>query len=123
MGNLSPHFSRQEFACKDGCGYGQPHRELVQRLEALRTRLGGKPIVVVSGLRCPPRNSKVGGAVRSRHQSGEAADLVSGLVRPGTARAAGFTGIGVKDGWVIHVDVRDTKEVVQWTYSGSSSGG
>lgn len=116
MGNLSAHFSREEFACKDRCGYGQPHPRLVNRLEALRVRIGGKPIAIVSGLRCPPRNAAVSGASRSRHQSGEAADIPSGLVRPGTARAAGFRGIGVRDGWVVHVDVRRTKEVVQWTY-------
>lgn len=116
MGDLSKHFSRREFECRCGCGYGQPHPRLVNRLEALRTRIGGKPLAIVSGLRCPPHNRAVGGASRSRHQSGEAVDIPANLVRPGTARAAGFTGIGTKDGWVVHVDVRDTKEPVEWTY-------
>lgn len=116
MGDLSPHFSRAEFACKDGCGFGQPHPELVNRLEALRRALGGKPLRILSGLRCPPHNRAVGGASRSRHQSGEAADLVTGQVKERQARSAGFTGIGLKDGWVVHVDVRRTRDTVTWQY-------
>lgn len=116
MGNLSEHFSYAEFACRDRCGYGQPHPRLVTRLERLRKALGGKPLRIASGLRCPPHNDAVGGATRSRHCSGEAADLHSGQVREAQARAAGFTGIGIKDGWVTHVDVRRTQTVVTWQY-------
>lgn len=113
---LSEHFDWSEFDCRDGCGYGQPHPRLVTRLERLRDGIGGKPIVVVSGLRCPPRNAAVNGARRSRHQSGEAADIKPGLVRERDARRAGFTGIGLKGEWVVHVDVRRTSDVVVWHY-------
>lgn len=116
MARLSEHFDTREFACKCGCGYGQPHPELVTRLETLRRRLGGKPLVIVSGLRCPPHNRAVQGASRSRHQSGEGADLQEGKVSEADARAAGFTGIGRKGRWVTHVDVRQSKEAVVWDY-------
>jgi|SRR5687768_4259195 len=116
MGDLSAHYSRSEFACKDRCGYGQPHPQLVARLEKLRGLLGGKPLGLASGLRCPPHNTSVGGASRSRHCSGEAVDLHSGQVRESQARAAGFKGIGIKDGWVTHVDVRRTQSTVTWQY-------
>lgn len=117
MGNLSAHFDHQEFACKDRCGYGQPHPRLVARLETLRRQLGGKPIAIRSGLRCPPHNVAVGGASRSRHCSGEAVDLDSGQVTEAQARAAGFKGIGLSGKWVTHVDVRRSSEVVVWHYS------
>lgn len=111
-----PHFSLSEFDCRDRCGYGQPHHRLLDALERLRTGIGGKPIVIVSGLRCPPRNAAVGGALRSRHQAGEAADIRPGLVRRSDAISAGFTGIGMKGSWVTHVDVRRAREPVVWQY-------
>lgn len=116
MAGLSPHFDWSEFACKDGCNYGQPHPRLVTCLEELRRIIGGKPVVIVSGVRCPPRNHAVDGASRSRHQSGEAADIKPGLVTRSQAVRAGFTGIGTKGEWVIHVDVRRAREPVFWTY-------
>lgn len=116
MGDLSKHFSHSEFRCRCGCGYGQPHRRLVDALEKLRDVIGGKPLVIVSGLRCPPHNRAVDGALRSRHQSGEAADIPAGLVRRAQAERAGFTGIGLKGEWVTHVDVRISKAVVVWHY-------
>lgn len=78
--------------------------------------LGGKPLAIVSGVRCPPHNAAVDGARRSRHQSGEAADIRTGLVTVTMAKKAGFTGIGVKGRWVTHVDVRRVKEAQVWTY-------
>lgn len=117
MGDLSQHFSASEFECKDGCGYGQPHPLLIARLEKLREIIGGKPIRVVSGVRCPPRNAAVGGASRSRHQSCEAIDLSKGLVTEQQAVAAGFKGIGLSGPWVTHVDVRRSREAVTWRYS------
>lgn len=43
-------------------------------LDPLRERYG-KPIVVTSGYRCPKLNKAVGGAARSQHTKGEAADI------------------------------------------------
>lgn len=116
MGDLSKHFSQHEFACKDRCGYGQPHPELIARLERLRAITGGKPLDPISGLRCPPHNAAQGGSKRSRHCSGEAADLEYGRVKERDARAAGFTGIGLRGVYVVHVDVRRGRDVTVWTY-------
>ena len=116
MGDLSSHFDHSEFLCKDQCGYGQPHPRLVAVLEKLRAGTGGKSLVIVSGVRCPPRNVAVGGSPRSRHQSGEAADIPAGLVRERAAVDAGAMGIGLRDGWVTHVDVRRARRPVIWTY-------
>lgn len=116
MADLSQHFDSREFGCRDSCGYGQPHPRLIDALERLRARTGGKPLVIVSGLRCPVRNAAVGGATRSRHQSGEAADLQRGRVTRSDAISAGFTGIGMSGPWVTHVDVRKAREPVVWQY-------
>ena len=43
-------------------------------LDPLR-ELYGKPIVVTSGYRCPKLNRAVGGAARSQHTTGNAADI------------------------------------------------
>lgn len=45
-------------------------------LELIRTSLGGHPIKVTSGYRCPALNKAVGGAVASQHLKGEACDFV-----------------------------------------------
>ena len=50
MGNLSPHFSRSEFACRC-CGQLQLDTRLLQGLETLRT-LAGTAIVIHAGYRC-----------------------------------------------------------------------
>lgn len=115
MANISEHFTSEEFACRDGCGYGQPHRELIRKLERLRRKVG--PLVIVSGIRCPVRNTEVykGKITRSRHQSCEAVDLRPGVVRKAQAIDAGFTGIGMKGQWVTHVDVRNGPVTV-WDY-------
>jgi len=113
---LSPHFRRREFACRCGCGFDAVDMELVEGLEALRERIGGKPIIVASGCRCPKHNKEIGGAKRSKHMEGKAADIVVlGMSGPELARAARgvFNGIGVGVTF-IHVDVRD--RVARWRY-------
>jgi zinc D-Ala-D-Ala carboxypeptidase len=116
MSRLSPHFHSREFACKDGCGWLAVDPLLVVRLEQLRQRLG-RPITIVSGRRCPVHNRRVGGAERSRHVHGDAADIPASLmVTERQARDVGFTGIGKNSrGWVVHVDVRPGKVIV-WNY-------
>ena len=71
---LSEHFDSNEFACKDGCGANQVESKLVEILEGVRTHFG-KPVIVVSGRRCVKHNSKVGGASKSQHLLGTAADI------------------------------------------------
>jgi hypothetical protein len=104
VGDLSPHFSRWEFDCPH-CGFLEgPDRELLGVLENLRGVLG-RELVVVSGLRCPEYNARVGGIRSSQHLHGRAADIPRGLFRAVQARDAGAHGAGMRGGWVIHVDV------------------
>lgn len=79
MDNLSTNFRRAEFACKCGCGQDTVDAELLTVLQWLRDQ-AGRPVVVHSGNRCPAYNIHVGGATRSQHLRGRAADItVSGL--------------------------------------------
>lgn len=55
------------------------HRLINEVLEPARTQLGA-PIYVNSGYRCPELNRAVGGAARSYHLHGRAADLTTGTV-------------------------------------------
>lgn len=113
MGDLTKNFSRQEFACRCGCGYDDISLELVEGLQQLRD-LCDRTITVTSGCRCPAHNKRVGGVKNSQHLKGKAADIViSGLPPrkmaafaeqiPAFQRGAILT--YVKRGF-IHVDVR-----------------
>src|SRR3954470_19873679 len=115
MGDLSPHFSRSEFDCRDGTK-AHPDPELIRRLEALRHLCGDRPLRIVSGFRTVTYNRKVGGASNSQHLWNRAADIPPGYANLAQARAAGFTGIGyvgphVGASPVVHVDVRPTAAV------------
>ncbi len=90
------------------------HR-LAQALERLRELRGDRPLTIVSAYRSPSRNAAVGGAPRSRHLVGDAADIPRGYATTRQAAAAGFVGIGSQNGWAIHVDVRPGP-AARWTY-------
>jgi uncharacterized protein YcbK (DUF882 family) len=114
MGDLSPHFSRSEFACKH-CRVQVPiDPALVHVLEHIRG-ITGEPLQIVSGYRCLVRNREVGGAVTSQHLLGTAADIARGRATLDQAVAAGARGVGVKAGWAIHVDVRAGNRA-DWVY-------
>ena len=81
MGDLSKHFSRSEFACKDGCGRDTIDAETLRVLEALRQHFG-VPVKINSGYRCANRNKAVGGAAGSQHLYGRAADVTVEGVGP-----------------------------------------
>ena len=110
---LSRHFTSEEFRCRH-CGAVEVDAELVRRLELLRA-LVGRPLRIVSGFRCPTHNAAVGGARRSSHLAGEAADIEPGYATPAQARSVGFRGIGSRGAWAVHVDVR-SGAVAAWTY-------
>lgn len=81
MPDLTPHFTLAEFACKCLCG-GESKPEILanltrvaKMLEAVRVALGGVPITITSGYRCPKHNAHVGGAPQSQHLTGRAADI------------------------------------------------
>ena len=74
MGDISPNFSRYEFACRCGCGHNTIDAETLTVLETLRTHFG-EPVSVNSGNRCAKHNKAVGGASNSQHLYGRAADI------------------------------------------------
>lgn len=119
---LSPHFRLREFACKDGSVAILLDDGLVALLEILRERLGGKPMHIVSGYRSKSYNTKIGGAKKSRHTTGEAADVrVDGATPEQVALTAeallgkhgglGLYAYGADDkpGFV-HIDTREGKK-------------
>nr|VFK12065.1 MAG: Peptidase M15 [Candidatus Kentron sp. LPFa] len=87
--DLTPHFNLLEFvasstALKSGIDNTPPKR-VIKRLsrtaagmEEVRALLGGKPITITSGYRCPTLNSHpmIGGKRRSGHTLGECADFI-----------------------------------------------
>ncbi len=105
MGDLSRNFSRSEFACKDRCGRDYPTEALIALLQRARDDVG-KPLKVVSGIRCRPHNQMVGGSRQSQHIHGRAADVVAGYATVSMWASYGAVGIGVRRGHVVHVDVR-----------------
>ncbi len=71
---LSPHFWREEFACACGCGFDTVDCETLRICEEVR-KFTGKPVTVTSGCRCSEHNKAIGGAAKSKHVEGRAADL------------------------------------------------
>ena len=117
MGDLSKNFSRSEFACKgtNCCGHSAPVQpELISALQALRNQLN-LPLSITSGFRCNRHNESVGGAARSFHTLGMAADVAcpEEMTAEDLAQAAETIaafqqgGIGIYPSWV-HLDVRTT---------------
>jgi uncharacterized protein YcbK (DUF882 family) len=88
--------------------------DLERHLEELR-QLVGKPIVIVSGYRCPPHNANVHGAADSQHMYAAAADIKPGVATVDQAASVGFVGIGSLGHWAVHVDVRDGPSA-RWSY-------
>jgi uncharacterized protein YcbK (DUF882 family) len=112
MGDLSAHFSKNEFR-EHGSGLLiGPAPQLVQVLEWIRASTGGAPLRIISGYRSAAYNARVGGARNSQHIYGRAADIPSGRCTVAQALAAGAVGVGYdRDGWVVHVDVRPGRQV------------
>ncbi|WP_430010337.1 D-Ala-D-Ala carboxypeptidase family metallohydrolase [Methylophaga lonarensis] len=71
---LSANFWRSEFACKCGCGFDTVDAELIPVLQSVRDYFNS-PVTVTSGARCVDHNRRVGGAARSQHLFGRAADI------------------------------------------------
>lgn len=77
---VTEHFSVSEFACKDGSSYPVEWIEtrlhtLCEVLELVRAEFGAA-IRISSGYRTSAYNTKIGGALNSKHVRGEAADIV-----------------------------------------------
>lgn len=111
MSKLNEFFSREEFACKCGCGFDAVDVELLTVLTDVRLEFG--PVTITSGNRCVRHNAVVGGATDSMHTKGMAADFTT----PAPAKKVqGFLekkypnkyGVGRYTDRT-HVDVRPTK--------------
>lgn len=72
---LSRNFTLGEFASKDGDPIVKVHPAIIIALQALRDHLG-KPIHINSGYRSVAHNLAIGGASKSMHTHGMAADIV-----------------------------------------------
>lgn len=109
---ISKYFKRSEFSCRCGCGQDTVDAELLAILEDVREHFG-KPVIINSANRCPTHNKRVGGASKSVHLTGKAADIVVKGVAPDivhaylTAKYSGKYGIG-KYKTFTHVDSRST---------------
>jgi hypothetical protein len=64
----------KETACKCACGLNVTS-EFLFKLNEIRSAYG-KPIIVLSGARCQAHNKSIGGALKSAHIEGVAADLM-----------------------------------------------
>lgn len=98
-------------------------RRLMYKLEALRVKLGNRPITVNSGFRSIKHNHDVGGAADSMHMYGCAADLdVAGVANRTVyqkAETCGFSGLETYTEDHQHVDSRAELGRAWWWQSGT----
>lgn len=122
--SLSKNFKVKEFRCKDGSDEILISDELVNLLQNIRDFFG-KAVTITSAYRNAAYNKKVGGATKSQHILGTAADIkVTGVDPLVVARYAEMVlcekgGIGYyynKNNFT-HVDVRSKK--ARWKNGGS----
>ena len=127
---MTRHFKREEFDCHDGTQYPANWllnlKRLCNYLETIRKEIGDRPIKVISGYRTSGWNKKCGGAKRSYHLSGIAADIkakglssrklygiLDGLMHEGKIAQGG---LGLYR-WGVHYDTRGYKtdgSVARW---------
>jgi len=118
---LTKNFSKSEFDCNDGSempdSVFENVKQLAKELQVLRDFIG-KPIKINSGYRSPSYNRSIGGASRSQHLLGKAADIrvdgissrelrgiIEELIKDGRLN---FKGIGAYTNFT-HVDIREKK--------------
>lgn len=131
---LTENFTLEEFLCKcPRCKGKTPSKAIVANITALAKEIQKvrneikKPIIVLSGVRCPQHNKEVGGVPGSVHLTGSAGDLriggmtskqmfelMSGLrsseAKKGTKPVLNFTGVGFYPTQnFVHVDLGKTK--------------
>jgi uncharacterized protein YcbK (DUF882 family) len=114
----SKYFKTAETVCKCGCGTDvQPG--FLKRIDELREKVGHS-LRLNSAARCQAHNTKVGGAPKSQHLNGIAADVdtlsLTSSQRYGLLKAAlelGFC-VGVNAAF-LHIDIRSGEPIV-FTY-------
>src|SRR5574343_1126050 len=107
---MANYFTRDEFKCPH-CGENNISDEFIDRLDEVRHAYG-KPMVVLSGYRCPAHNASVGGVDGSAHTEGIAADIACSFARDRLALVEsainnGFGRIGIAKSF-IHLDISET---------------
>lgn len=117
MFKLSKNLTRSEFKCNCGkCDYDTIDAELVVVIQDLRDHFNA-PVKVTSGNRCPAYNMQIGGAEKSYHPRGRAADVQVAGVMPDDVHAYLVVkypdqyGIG-KYKTFIHIDTRS--KMARW---------
>lgn len=115
---ISKNFQYKEFDCQGRgcCSTTVIDEKLVEYVQRIRDHFG-KPITITSPYRCEVHNRRVGGATKSYHMQGRAADIVvQGVSSREVAKYAesiGILGIGLyetsADGYFTHIDTRTTK--------------
>ena len=111
--SLSKNFSTREFDCHGTgcCDKTYIDTDLVGILQQIRANFG-KAVTINSGYRCVTHNKAVGGATKSKHMSGTAADIAVSGIKPEEvakyAESIGVKGIGLYS-WGCHIDTRDVK--------------
>jgi uncharacterized protein YcbK (DUF882 family) len=113
---LTKNFSVKEFQCPC-CGACNMQPEFMDILQKIRDRIA-KPMRITRGYRCENYNSKIGGADKSYHTHGLAADIRarSSSQRGELIKAAldlGIMGVGCYS-LHIHCDLRPTKKPQAW---------
>lgn len=127
------HFQLREFDCKDSAKTRAPEairgniQQVMEQLEVLRADLG-VPITITSGYRTVAYNKSVGGAGKSQHLCGTAADIkvkdhtpaqvkaaIERLIKAGKMKEGG---VGLYNTFV-HYDIRGTK--ARWSGASSSA--
>lgn len=116
---LSTNFKVGEFRCKDGSDVIKIDTELVEVLQKIRTHFK-KAVTINSAYRTEKYNKSIGGASKSQHIYGKAADITVKGVDPVSVAIYASEVLGTKggvelgsygegfDGYV-HIDVRDSK--------------
>jgi zinc D-Ala-D-Ala carboxypeptidase len=114
---LSANFKLREFLHPESPPPPEPViknlKQLAQHLEKVRELLGNRPLTITSGYRTPAHNKAVGGAPKSYHLLGKAADFVVKGMSSEVARQIidphwlGGMELGTPH---VHLDMRQKKE-------------
>ena len=126
-GDLSTNFWSKEFRCP--CPKCRRKKVRVSslllfKLEMVRMACGNRPVIVLSGNRCPEENKRIGGYPDSEHiphPDGEAADIKIKGIKPIdiglAAEKIGGMRIGIAKTYA-HLDVRPPSPSRFWIYLG-----
>lgn len=112
---VSAHLDSSEIVCKCGCGRSNLSKKAIDLFEAVRHKLGDRPLYVTSACRCSKHSVAVGGYADDQHVKGNAFDVYSKDFTPEdiaeAAELCGANGIGLMSG-AVHFDAGD--RLIPW---------